>query len=221
MVRSRSAPADHHANRSLVAEILAGRRSRLDRRGHLGEFLLLFSFRKRPNLFFKHSLGGSNAFHNLAIQQAAHGADVRGLRMILEPYRLGKSAPSERKLSLQTAGNHHVEAARTRPRLVSVLLQIIRFRLYDGEDRLGGTKRRNAFKHGYGFECVNSSRFQTEPGRSITHRTHEGSRGRGHKPPSGKLFPQFSASSRARPAATDVDVVAARVKAASITRGPL
>src|SRR6516162_5548657 len=82
------APGDHDINRSLLAEILTGRRSRLDSRGHLGEFLLPLRFGKRPNLFLEQFLSCRNALHNLAIKQATHGADGRHLGMILEPYRL-------------------------------------------------------------------------------------------------------------------------------------
>src|SRR5438552_3858159 len=123
-IGGRASP-DNHVNGALFARIFARRSSGLEGVRHFGELLLLLRFRERSNLFFVHFLSCRYAFHDLAIQQPTHRADVGYLRMVLEPYRLGKAAPGERKLSLQIARDYNVITRRAWPRLVVILLQVV------------------------------------------------------------------------------------------------
>src|SRR6266478_2523075 len=130
------APALDHVNRALLARIFPGRRARLYGVRHFCELVLLLGLGQRPDLFFKHFLGGGHAFHDLAIEQAAYGAHIRDLGMVLKPNRLGKSAPWERELGWDIARNTDFIATRARPWLVTISFQIVGFGRNHGKNRL-------------------------------------------------------------------------------------
>ena len=122
---------------------------------------------------------GDDVLHDRAVEQAAEGAHVRDLRVILEPDRVREAAPGECQLGRDRARDRHLERRHRRPQLVLVLLEVERLPLQLAEDRLGRSVGREAVEHREDLERVDAGHpLHRDPGAALRDGRHVGRRRR-------------------------------------------
>ena len=154
------AAADDDVDRALHAPVLARRAAGLHGVGDLGEHAALLVGRQVLDVLLVGPLAADDALHDRAVEQAAEGAHVRDLRVILEPDRVREAAPRQCELRRDRARDRHLERRHGRPQLVLVLLEVERLPLQLAEDRLGRAVGREAVEHREDLERV-------DPGRAL------------------------------------------------------
>ena len=147
--------------------------------------MLLFG--QRPDILFKMFFRRRHRFHDLPVQQPSKRSYICHLGIILEPDGMRETTPWKRKLRLDAARRNHLIGFCSRPRLVLILLQIIRFRGNTRENRLRRARCRYALEHRQNFQCVDASYLQAKTHRDIARRRHIRSRRRSNQPLLGEL----------------------------------
>ena len=151
-----------------------------------------------------------NRFHDLAVQQAAQGANIGQLRVMFVPHGMRKAAPGQSELRLDQRGNGGFMGYGAGPRLVLVLFQVISVRGDGGENRLRRTECRNSIEHGEDVHGIDPAGLETQMHGDIACGRHISHAGGSQQSLARKFFaPVFFHFTMPGLLATDVHVVAA------------